>query len=44
MAKKLFELLSDLEFSVFYDSNEQSRIMATDIEEYLAPIYQSEAT
>lgn len=44
IAKKLFELLSDLEFSVFYDSNEQSRIMATDIEEYLAPIYQSEAT
>jgi hypothetical protein len=44
LAKKLFDLLSDLEFSVFYDQNEQSRIMAADIEQYLAPIYQSEAT
>ena len=44
MAKKLFEILTDMEFSAFYDGNEQSRMMATDIEQYLAPIYQSEAT
>ena len=44
LAKKLFDILSDREFSVFYDQNEQARLMAADIEQYLAPIYQSEAT
>lgn len=28
---------------MFYDKNEQHRILAMDIEEYLRPIYQSEA-
>lgn len=28
---------------MFYDKNEQHRILAIDIEEYLRPIYQSEA-
>ena len=28
---------------VFYDQNEQHRILAEDVEEYLAPIYASDA-
>jgi hypothetical protein len=43
VAERLFELLSEEEFEVFYDRNEQHRILAEDIEEYLAPIYRSEA-
>lgn len=43
-AEELSKELTALEFSVFYDSNEQARILATDIEAYLAPIYASEAT
>jgi hypothetical protein len=43
-AKLIFDALVDREFAVFYDANEQSRIMAADLEEYLAPIYKSEAT
>ena len=35
--------LSSREISVFYDKNEQHRILANDIEEYLAPIYRSES-
>jgi len=35
--------LIELEVEVFYDRNEQHRILAEDIEEYLRPIYQSEA-
>jgi hypothetical protein len=31
------------EISVFYDANEQHRILARNVEEYLAPIYRSEA-
>jgi hypothetical protein len=31
------------EVEIFYDFNEQHRILAVDIEEYLRPIYQSEA-
>jgi hypothetical protein len=42
-AKRLFELLTEAEFEVFYDENEQSRILAENIEDYLAPIYRSEA-
>lgn len=43
-AEALHDELSALEFAVFYDKNEQARILATDVEEYLAPIYSSEAT
>jgi len=44
VAERLFEILSEREVVVFYDKNEQHRIVARDIEEYLAPIYRSEAT
>lgn len=43
IAEKLFLKLSDNELEVFYDKNEQHRILAKDVEEYLRPIYQSEA-
>jgi hypothetical protein len=43
VAEKIFELLTDKEVSVFYDKNEQHRILSSNIEEYLEPIYQSEA-
>jgi hypothetical protein len=42
-AKRLHEILSDREIAAFYDENEQHRILARDVEEYLAPIYRSEA-
>jgi hypothetical protein len=44
IAEMLFESLSDLEHGVFYDRNEQARILAENVEEYLAPIYKSEAS
>lgn len=44
VAEMLFEALSDLEHGVFYDRNEQDRILAENVEEYLAPIYKSEAS
>ena len=44
LAEGIFEKLSDEEFSVFYDLNEQHRIIASNVEEYLEPIYQSEAS
>jgi hypothetical protein len=43
IALELDTLLSDLEILVFYDKNEQHRILASNIEDYLAPIYRSEA-
>jgi hypothetical protein len=43
LAKKIFQRLAKKEFNVFYDENEQHRILAHDIEDYLAPIYRSEA-
>ncbi|MEO7993258.1 MAG: TIR domain-containing protein [bacterium] len=43
IAKRLFELLTDRDFVVFYDANEQHRILGEDLEAYLAPIYKSEA-
>ena len=43
VAKALHAALQDLEFEVFYDHNEQHRILAQDIEDYLRPIYQSDA-
>ena len=44
VAEALYESLADRELGVFYDANEQSRILAANVEEYLAPIYKSEAS
>jgi hypothetical protein len=43
IADALFRRLQDSELEVFYDRHEQHRILAADVEEYLRPIYQSEA-
>ena len=43
IAEALFEGLQDCEVEVFYDKNEQHRILAEDVEEYLGPIYTSDA-
>lgn len=44
LAEQLFSILSEeYELSVFYDKNEQHRILGQDVEEYLKPIYRSEA-
>ncbi|SFR31264.1 hypothetical protein SAMN04490243_0091 [Robiginitalea myxolifaciens] len=43
LAESLFENLTDREIAVFYDKNEQHRILALNVEDYLAPIYNSEA-
>jgi hypothetical protein len=43
VAEKLYEKLVESEAAVFYDRNEQHRILANNIEDYLAPIYRSEA-
>ena len=43
LAEALFDELSAREHEVFYDKNEQHRILAVDVEEYLAPIYASDA-
>jgi hypothetical protein len=43
LASKLHESLRDREVSVFYDENEQHRIISQNVEDYLAPIYRSEA-
>jgi hypothetical protein len=43
IAAKLYDQLSQSEPAVFYDKNEQHRILAMDVEDYLAPIYRSEA-
>jgi hypothetical protein len=42
-AEALAQELASREVSVFYDKNEQHRILANDVEEYLAPIYRSES-
>jgi hypothetical protein len=44
VAEELFAELAERELEVFYDKNEQHRIAGNDLEEYLAPIYASEAT
>lgn len=44
LAKDLFDGLTEHEMSVFYDKNEQSRILAKNVEDYLDPIYRSEAS
>jgi hypothetical protein len=42
-ARRLNELLGEREVAVFFDENEQHRILARNVEEYLGPIYRSEA-
>lgn len=42
-AKRLYDLLAEREIATFYDENEQHRIIAKNVEEYLGPIYRSEA-
>ena len=43
IAEALFTALQEHELEVFYDRNEQNRILAEDVEEYLSPIYYSDA-
>lgn len=43
IAEALCEALQEGEFEVFYDRNEQHRILAEDVEEYLRPIYATDA-
>jgi hypothetical protein len=43
IAESIFDNLQERELEVFYDKNEQHRILASDVEEYLKPIYQSDA-
>jgi hypothetical protein len=43
VAELLTEKLTESEAAVFYDKNEQHRILANNVEDYLAPIYRSEA-
>jgi len=43
LAKRLHEILTEREIATFYDENEQHRIIAQNVEDYLAPIYRSEA-
>lgn len=43
IAKKIFDGLTENEFNVFFDGNEQHQILAENVEDYLAPIYKSEA-
>jgi hypothetical protein len=43
LAGKLSAALEEEQVEVFYDLNEQHRILAADVEEYLRPIYQSES-
>jgi hypothetical protein len=43
LAEAIFARLGDYEVSVFYDKNEQHRILAENVEDYLGPIYRGEA-
>ena len=43
VAETIFANLGEREVEVFYDKNEQHRIIAEDVEDYLRPIYQSDA-
>lgn len=43
LAEAISREILNREMSVFYDKNEQHRILANDVEEYLAPIYRSES-
>ena len=42
-ARRLFDILTEREVVTFYDEDEQHRILAQNVETYLAPIYRSEA-
>jgi len=42
--EKVFERLAEQELAVFYDKDEEHRILAENVEDYLGPIYRSEAT
>jgi hypothetical protein len=42
-SERLYDHLSDLAYAVFYDQAEQHRILASNVEEYLGPIYASRA-
>ncbi len=44
IAERIFEELTRREVSVFYDKNEQHAILATRVEDYLGPIYRTEAS
>ncbi|HWR38158.1 MAG TPA: TIR domain-containing protein [Patescibacteria group bacterium] len=44
VAKAIADKLAECEIEVFYDENEQARILAENIEDYLAPIYRSGAS
>ena len=43
IVEKVFKRLTTNEIAVFYDKNEQADILSMDVEEYLYPIYNSEA-
>lgn len=43
LAQAIYNELAAREIGVFYDKNEQHRILANDVEDYLAPIYRSES-
>lgn len=43
LAERINKILLENHIAVFYDKNEQSRILAENIEDYLAPIYSTEA-
>ncbi|MDH4471744.1 MAG: hypothetical protein QE487_04005 [Fluviicola sp.] len=43
LAERINKVLLDNHIAVFYDKNEQSRILAENVEDYLAPIYSTEA-
>ncbi len=43
LAEVIADALTGRELSVFYDKHEQHRLLANDVEEYLAPIYRSES-
>jgi hypothetical protein len=43
IAESLFNALVQREFEVFYDRNEQHRILAENVEDYLRPVYISDA-
>jgi hypothetical protein len=43
LAQLIFDRLTEEEIEVFYDKNEQHRILAENVEEYLGPIYSSGA-
>ncbi|MCS3458456.1 TIR domain-containing protein [Aeromonas sp. BIGb0445] len=43
VSEYIYQKLTENEISVFYDVNEQARILASNVEEYLAPIYRAES-